>query len=48
MLDNDNNSGLPDLAGFFESRLDDIDPAISSAIRQELSRQKNQIELKRV
>ena len=45
MLDNDNSSAAPDLAGFFDAGLGDRDPAVCAAIQQELDRQQNQIEL---
>ena len=45
MLDNDNSSAAPDLVGFFDAGLGDRDPAVCTAIQQELDRQQNQIEL---
>jgi len=45
MLDNDNTSATPDLVGFFDSGLEDRDPAVCAAIQQELGRQQDQIEL---
>ena len=45
MLDNDNSYATPDLASFFDSSLENCDTDIRKAIRQELSRQQDQIEL---
>ena len=45
MLDNDKSNETPDLAGFFDTGLQNCDTDVYEAIQQELRRQQDQIEL---